>query len=605
MCGIIAYTGDEDAAPILVEALRRLEYRGYDSAGMITIDRSGEFELKKQVGRVQDIHNQLNLLDLEGSIGIAHTRWATHGGVTQANAHPHVSNNSKIAVIHNGIVENYKELKALLVSKGFHFESQTDTEVIPNLIEYWMDSKGLSFLDSTIRTLQSLEGNFAVVIIDRTSRTIIGAKNGSPLVLGVGDRKKNEFFLASDIPAFLDRTKDVVYLYDGDMVILQSENSSSKAKRSYKILDFRAKVKKPIIRPIQSVSWSLSHAAKGEFDHFMLKEIGEQVETIQKAAAQDRELVQSITDSIRNAKGVFLVASGSSYHACLSASYLFAKLASFHINTVIASEFSQYESFLKPETLVIAVSQSGETIDVLDAVKVAKEKGCQIVSIVNVMGSSLTQISHKTLLLNSGPEISVLSTKTYTAQLALLSLLAYSLTGKYEEGLSKLKFLWNIVYNLTAATTRNKIKDLSARLASHEHIFILGRGSLYATALEAALKIKEVSYIHAEAFAGGELKHGSIAMIKKGTPCIIFISKDTERTILSNAMEVKSRGGYIIGIGPEPVESFDFFIKVPESNSLNPICQIIPIQILAYQLAVMLGHDPDKPRNLAKSVTVR
>lgn len=605
MCGIIAYTGDEDAAPILLEGLRRLEYRGYDSAGIITIDKAGEFELKKQVGRVQDIHNELNLLDLEGNIGIAHTRWATHGGVTQQNAHPHVSNNSMIAVIHNGIVENYKELKSLLVSKGFHFESQTDTEVIPNLIEYWMDSKGLSFIDSTMKTLQSLEGNFAVVIIDRNTRTIIGAKNGSPLVLGVGDRKKNEFFLASDIPAFLDRTKDVVYLYDGDMVVLQSEDDSTKSKRSYKILDFRARIKKPIIRPIQSVSWSLSHAAKGEFDHFMLKEIAEQVETIQKAAAQDRELVQNITESIRSAKGVFLVASGSSYHACLSAGYLFAKLASFHINTVIASEFSQYESFLKPETLVIAVSQSGETIDVLDAVKVAKEKGCRIVSIVNVMGSSLTQISHKTLLLNSGPEISVLSTKTYTAQLALLSLLAYSLAGRYEEGLSKLKFLWNIVYNLTAATTRNKIKELSTRLANHEHIFVLGRGPLYATALEAALKIKEVSYIHAEAFAGGELKHGPIAMIKKGTPCIIFISKDTEKTILSNAMEVKSRGGYIIGIGPEPIESFDFFIKVPESNTLNPICDIIPTQILAYQLALILGHDPDKPRNLAKSVTVR
>jgi glutamine---fructose-6-phosphate transaminase (isomerizing) len=605
MCGIIAYTGDEEAAPILFEGLKRLEYRGYDSAGIITINRTGEFELKKQVGKVQDIHNELNLLDLDGNIGLAHTRWATHGGVTQNNAHPHVSNNSKIAVIHNGIVENYKELKALLVSKGFHFQSETDTEVIPNLIEYWIASKHLSFVDATMKTLQSLEGNFAVVILDRDTRTIIGAKNGSPLVLGVGERKnrKNELFLASDIPAFLDRTKNVVYLYDGDMVVFESDPSSS--KRSYQIFDFRGRTKRAITRPIQSVSWSLSHAAKGEFDHFMLKEIAEQVETIQKASAQDPELVQSITQMIKEAKGVFLVASGSSYHACLSVSYLFAKLASFHINTVIASEFSQYESFLKPETLVIAVSQSGETIDVLDAVKAAKEKGCRIVSIVNVMGSSLTQISHKTMLLNSGPEISVLSTKTYTAQLAVLTLLAYSLAGKYDEGVQKLKFLWNIVYNLTAATTRNKIKELSTRLATHEHIFVLGRGSLYATALEAALKIKEVSYIHAEAFAGGELKHGPIAMIKKGTPCIIFVSKDTEKTILSNAMEVKSRGGYIIGIGAEPIESFDFFIKVPESNSLNPICDIIPIQILAYQLAVMLGHDPDKPRNLAKSVTVR
>ncbi|MHB1907626.1 MAG: glutamine--fructose-6-phosphate transaminase (isomerizing) [Nitrososphaerales archaeon] len=603
MCGIIAYSGEEKAAPILFEGLKRLEYRGYDSAGEITINERDEFELKKQVGRVESIHQELNLLDLKGSVGIAHTRWATHGGVTQKNAHPHLSNNGKIAVIHNGIVENYKELRSLLTSNGFHFASQTDTEVIPNLIEYWIKTKGLGIIDATVKTLQSIEGNFAVVVLDRESKTIIGAKNGSPLVLGVGDKRKNEFFLASDIPAFLDRTKEVVYLYDGDMVVIETEPVSN--MRSYEIFDFRMRTKKLIQRPIQSVSWSLNHAAKGEFDHFMLKEIAEQVETIQKAAAQDREIINGIAETIRTAKGVFLVASGSSYHACLSASYLFAKLASFHINTVIASEFSQYEGFLKPETLVIAVSQSGETIDVLDAVKVAKQKGCHIVSIVNVMGSSLTQISNRTLLLNAGPEISVLSTKTYTAQLAVLSLLAYSLAGKYELGVQKLKFLWNIVYNLTAATTRSKIKELSSKLSSHEHVFVLGRGSLYATALEAALKIKEVSYIHAEAFAGGELKHGPIAMIKKGTPCIIFVSHDEERMMLSNAMEVKSRGGYIIGIGPQPIESFDFFIKVPESNSLNPIVDIIPIQILAYQLAVILGHDPDKPRNLAKSVTVR
>src|SRR5579863_3640566 len=582
MCGIIAYTGEEDAAPILYEGLKRLEYRGYDSAGILTINDKGEFELKKQIGKVESIQKELNLLDLSGKVGIAHTRWATHGGVTQTNAHPHVSNNGQIAVIHNGIVENYKELKALLTSKGFHFESETDTEVIPNLVEYWMTgTKRLDFVNAAIRTLNSLEGNFAIVLIDRNSGTILGAKNGSPLVLGVGEKKKTgsgifrELFLASDIPAFLDRTKNVVYLYDGDLVVIPGSrgsppsNNSSRVRAvgfTYQMLDFRGRgVTKNkdvamISRPVQSVSWNLAHAAKGEFDHFMLKEIAEQVETIQKAAAQDHEIIQGVAQSIRNAKGVFLVASGSSYHACLSASYLFAKLASFHINTVIASEFSQYEAFLKPETLVIAVSQSGETIDVLDAVKVAKEKGCQIVSIVNVMGSSLTQISHKTLLLNSGPEISVLSTKTYTAQLAVLTLLAYAVAGRYDDGVRTLKFLWNIVYNLTAATTRNKIKELATRLASQEHIFVLGRGSLYATALEAALKIKEVSYIHAEAFAGGELKHGPIAMIKKNTICIVFVSRDTEKTILSNAMEVKSRGGYLVGIGPKPIESFDFFM---------------------------------------------
>ncbi|MHB2036705.1 MAG: glutamine--fructose-6-phosphate transaminase (isomerizing) [Nitrososphaerales archaeon] len=598
MCGIIAYSGERQASPILLEGLKQLEYRGYDSAGMLTIDSKSEFELKKDVGKVLEINQKVNFLDLEGTVGIAHTRWATHGGVTRANSHPHVSNNERIAVIHNGIVENYKELKAKLVSEGFTFYSETDTEVVPNLVEYWM--RGLDFLHAVLNTFRSLEGNFAIVVIDKDSKMIIGAKNGSPLVLGVG-KNKEEFFLASDIPAFLECTKDVVYLYDGDTVIVFPPTTQN--KRHYEILDYRTGTL--VERPVQSVSWDIEHAAKGEFDHFMLKEISEQVETIQKASSQDREVIEDITQRIRKAKGVFLIGCGSSYHACLSASYLFSKLASFHINTVLASEFSAYEDFLKEDTLVIAVTQSGETIDVLDAIKTAKQKGCKIVSIVNVVGSSATQFADASLFLNVGPEVSVLSTKTYTAQLAVLSLLAYSLAGKYDEGEGELKYLWNVVYNLTAATMRNRIKELADKLSTTNHIFVLGRGALFATALEAALKIKEVSYIHAEAFAGGELKHGPISLIGNGTPCLVFVSKDTENNILSNAMEVKSRGGYLIGVGPTPIDIFDFFIKVPESDELNPICQIIPIQILAYQLAVILGHDPDRPRNLAKSVTVR
>lgn len=598
MCGIIAYSGCEDAAPILLEGLKRLEYRGYDSAGILTIDHESHFELKKDIGKVMEIDAKVHFLDLKGTTGIAHTRWATHGGVTPENAHPHLSNNGEIAVIHNGIIENYKDLKAQLQAEGFHFSSETDTEVVPNLVEYWMRIRGEDFVQAALNTFQSLEGNFALVVIDAEAKTIVASKNGSPLVLGIG--RDTSYFLASDIPAFLDRTKDVVYLYDGDTVIVTQTDDES---RSYKIVDFRTG--KEVGRPVQSVSWDIEHAAKGEFDHFMLKEISEQVETIQRAASQDRQTIEEITARIRKARGVFLIGCGSSYHACLSASYLFSKLASFHINTVLASEFSAYEDFLKEDTLVIAVTQSGETIDVLDAIKTAKQKGCQIISIVNVMGSSATQFADYSILINAGPEVSVLSTKTYTAQLAVLTLLAFSLAGKFGEGVRDLKYLWNIVYNLTAQNMRNKIRQLADRLSSSEHIFVLGRGSLYATALEAALKIKEVSYIHAEAFAAGELKHGPISLIGKGTPVIVFVSKDTESKILSNAMEVKSRGGYLIGIGPHPSDAFDFFIRVPESEELNPICQIIPIQILAYQLAVILGHDPDRPRNLAKSVTVR
>jgi glutamine---fructose-6-phosphate transaminase (isomerizing) len=601
MCGIIAFAGTEDAAPILLEGLKRLEYRGYDSAGILTIDGHSQFEMKKDIGKVLEIDDRVHFLDLKGEVGIAHTRWATHGGVTPENAHPHISNNQKIAVIHNGIIENYKDLKSQLESEGFHFASETDTEVVPNLVEYWMRIRGVDFVQAALNSFQSLEGNFALVVIDADSKTIVGSKNGSPLVLGLG--RDQSYFLASDIPAFLDRTKDVVYLYDGDTVVI---TQSPDDLRRYEILDFRTG--KLVERPVQSVSWDIEHAAKGEFDHFMLKEISEQVETIQRAASQDRQTIEEITARIKKARGVFLIGCGSSYHACLSASYLFSKLASFHINTVLASEFSAYEDFLKEDTLVIAVTQSGETIDVLDAIKTAKQKGCQIISIVNVMGSSATQFADASLFINAGPEVSVLSTKTYTAQLAVLTLLAFSLAGKYDEGVKRLKYLWNVVYNLTAQNMRNRLRQLADRLSTSEHIFVLGRGSLYATALEAALKVKEVSYIHAEAFAGGELKHGPISLIGKGTPVMVFVSKDTQSKILSNAMEVKSRGGYLIGIGPasiDAVDAFDFFIRVPESQELNPICQIIPVQILAYQLAVILGHDPDRPRNLAKSVTVR
>ncbi len=602
MCGIIAYAGEDPAAPILFEGLKRLEYRGYDSAGILVINAESEFELKKDVGKVAEINQRLNLVDLHGTVGLAHTRWATHGGVTRNNAHPHLSNNGKIAVVHNGIVENYKELRAGLLSKGFSFYGETDTEVVPNLIEYHMRTEGLDFLQAVLKTFQSLEGNFALVILDRDSKMLIGAKNGSPLVLGVGAKEKNEYFLASDIPAFLDRTKDVVYLYDGDTVVIEPPSHRSSRRRCV-VINFHTG--ELVHRPVQSVSWDMKHAAKGEFDHFMLKEVSEQLETIQNASTQDRQTIETITQQIRKAKGVFLIGCGSSYHACVSASYLFSKLCSFHINPVIASEFSSYEDFLTQDTLVIAVTQSGETIDVLDAMKTARRKGCHVISIVNVMGSSATQFAHQSIFLNAGPEVSVLSTKTYTAQLAVLTLLAYSLAGRYDEGVQKLRYLWNAVYNLTAASTRIRIKELADRLSKEEHVYVLGRGALFATALEAALKIKEVSYIHAEAFAGGEMKHGPISLIRKDTPCLVFVSKETESKVLSNAMEVKSRGGYLIGVGPTPIDTFDFFIRVPENDDLNPICQIIPIQILAYQLAVILGHDPDRPRNLAKSVTVR
>jgi glucosamine--fructose-6-phosphate aminotransferase (isomerizing) len=589
MCGIIGYIGNSKASPILLNGLRRLEYRGYDSAGMATIN-DNKIEIRKDIGRIDKINSKINFEEMEGTIGIGHTRWATHGGVTQVNAHPHISNNKKIVVIHNGIVENFQELRKFLKDRGFKFYSETDTEVIPNLIEFEM-REGKNFEEAVISALRRLEGYYAVLVLNEDERKVIGARRGSPLVVGIDGKN---FFIASDIPAFLEHTKKVMYLYDSDVIILGD-----------KVRVFNLIENKFVSRTIDSIEWDLEQAMKGDFDHFMLKEISEQVDTVKKAMSNDKDIVEKIVGEIKKSKGVFFVACGTAYHACLAASYVFSKVANMHINVVLASEFKNYEHFLKKDTLVIAVSQSGETIDTIDAVKAAKEKGSKVISIVNVMGSSLTRYSDDFLLTNAGPEICVLATKSYTAQVVLLNLLAYAIVGKLDETKNKLNYVWNTIYNLTTKTTRDKIKELAEKLKDEQNIFLIGRGLQYSTALEAALKIKEVSYIHAEAFAGGELKHGTIALIEEGTPCIVFVSEENEKEIISNAIEVKSRGGFIIGVAPKRNDVFDFWIKVPEANNFNPIVQIIPIQILAYQLAVLRGCDPDKPRNLAKSVTVK
>ncbi len=592
MCGICGYIGDKTAAPVLFQALKRLEYRGYDSAGMATIS-DGKISMKKDVGKVDEINSKINLNSMAGDMGIAHTRWATHGSVTKDNTHPHVSNNKKIVVVHNGIIENYQELKTFLKSKGFSFYSDTDTEVIPNLVEFEMRS-GKDFEDAVIATLRRLEGYYAILAMNEDEKKIIGARRGSPLVVGIGNGCK---FAASDIPAFIEYTKKVMYLYDDDVIILDSLDNSVKV---FSMVD-----DKFVHRHIDSIEWDLEQAMKGDFNHFMLKEISEQVDTVKGAMFQSKGILDKVTSEIKKAKGVFFVGCGTAYHACLAGSYIFSKIANMHINVVLASEFPNYEHFLTKDTLVIAVSQSGETIDTIDAVRAAKAKGSKVISIVNVMGSSLMRHSDDSLLTHAGPEICVVATKSYTSQVALLTLLAYSIAGDLDKIKDKFNYLWNVIYHLTSATTRNKIKELAEKLKDSEHIFAIGRGLQYTTALEAVLKIKEVSYIHAEAFAGGELKHGTMALIEKGTPCIVFVSEDNEKEILSNAMEIKARGGYIVGVSPKNNEVFDFWIKVPEANNLNPLVQIIPIQLLAYQLAILRGCDPDKPRNLAKSVTVK
>ena len=586
MCGIIGYIGRGKAYPYLMSGLEKLEYRGYDSAGIALC--ADELYVQKAPGKLSEIEFE----EVEGSIGIGHTRWASHGKVSKENAHPHLNCGKEIAIVHNGIIENYKELKEILIERGHVFASETDSETIVHLIGEFV-SEGFSFEDAFINALQMLEGSYTVLAIRKGENKIVGARRGSrSLSIGISD---DGIFPSSDVLAFLEWTNKVIYLKSDDVFVADDTVNV----RIYNLEEDRA-----VERPIDIVNCSVEEVQKGDCEHFMLKEIGEQDETVLRALQQDERTVTEICEAMRRAFGSFFIGCGSSYHACLTGSYLFSKIAKVHVNTILASEFENYEDFLTEHTLVLAISQSGETADVLDAVNAAKRKGSKVVGIVNRDGSILTRESDKFLMMHSGLELCVLSTKTYTSQVVLMAMLAYSLAGKYQEGLKKIGSLYLDIYNLTSRSMREYVTELAERLYDKNHIYLIGRELQYATALEAALKIKEVSYIHAEAFAGGELKHGPLALIEAGTPCIVFVSAENKSKILSNAEEVKSRGGYIIGVSPEREGIFDFWIKVPEMEELNPIIQIIPMQVLAYELAVLRGLDPDRPRNLAKSVTV-
>ncbi len=584
MCGIIGAISENSVEQVF-NGLKRLEYRGYDSYG-IAISTGKGIEVIKEVGKI----GAATTPKLSSDLALGHTRWATHGKVTKENAHPHLSNDGKIAVVHNGIVENYQELRKSLSEKGFKFKSETDSEIIPNLIQIHI-KEGNNFSVAVLKALGEIEGSYAIVAINSESDEMVGARNGSPLVVGIGNGSK---YIASDVPAFLEHTNNVVYLDDYEMAVLEKE----------KIKFFDLKKGNEIEKKPVKVELNIEQAEKGNYEHFMMKEVEEQKFTVKKAIEQSPELIEKVAAKMNDAFGVFFVGCGTSYHSCVSASYVFAKVAKKHVNVVIASEFRNYENFLTDKTLVVAVSQSGETADLLDAVKFAKKHKCSVISIVNVVGSSLTRLSEETVYMNAGPEICVLSTKSYTSQIAILLLLAYSVAGKNGEGKKLVADASEKIPNLIE-NNLEPLKKLAQELKSAKDFFIIGRDLAYPTAMEAALKIKEVSYIHAEAFPGGELKHGTIALIENNVPTIVVSTPETRQLILGNAMEIKSRGGYIIGIDSKPNELFDFFIEVPDCGNANPISMIIPVQILAYYLATTKGLDPDKPRNLAKSVTVK
>lgn len=600
MCGIFGYAGHKNkAADIILEGLKLLEYRGYDSWGIAAKVKNEKLKVKsfgtkdsliveKHIGKIGSSHLGSQLSAFSSQLSIGHTRWATHGGVTAANAHPHMDCAKSIAVVHNGIVENFQELKADLIKKGHKFISETDTEVIPHLIEQNLKVKG--FATSVRDAFNCLSGMNAIVVANAVSSEIIAAKNGSPLIIGIG---KNEYFISSDITGIVKHTDKVIFLKDNEMVILG---------KSLQLLSLPAG--KRIHEDTQVINWKFVKAEIGKFKHFMIKEIYDQPQVVKNIAENYARKVDELARKIEKAKGTFFIGAGTAHNASLAGVYLFSKIAEKHVNTALASEFNYLEDFLTRESLVIAFSQSGETIDVVEPLNRAKEKGARIIAITNSLGSTIYRMADWNVLLNAGSEKAVASTKAYAAKLAILIFLVYAL--KKEPGKAK-KILLQTADEIDRILKEDaKIKKIAEVLSLSGNIYIIGRGVSYPSALEGALKIKEVSYIPTEGMAGGELKHGTIALVAKGTPVIVFAPFDeTYNSIISNAIEIKSRGGVIIGISHRNNSVFNYFIEVKDLGVGSYLAQIVPIQLLAYYIAVLKKLDPDKPRNLAKSVTVK
>ena len=588
MCGIVGYKGEKNAVEVVLNGLKDLEYRGYDSWGIASLNR--DIKIVKDIGKIGSISLGALGLDLS-NLAIGHTRWATHGGVTKENAHPHFSDSGDFALVQNGIVENFQELKKRLLEEGYKFNSETDSEVIVRLIEYENHQKN-DLKSAVLSAFVQLKGRNAIVVVDKINKRIIAVRDGSPLMLGICDKG---YIIASDPSPILKHTNKIIFLDDKEMVVVGED---------YQVLDIGDG--KVIEKEVENIDWDIEQSKKGEYPHFMLKEILEQKHTIKQALVQDPELIKLIADKIKQSSKVYTVGCGTAGKVCLTSTYFFSKLANKQVNFNFGSEFNNFHNFIDNNSILLVVSQSGETADTLEAIKLVRDQKGEIISLVNVMGSTIMRQSNYSLLLNSGPEIAVASTKATTSQLALIILLAYACADKYDQGLDHLNHVSEEIERIVNQEHLEKIKKLAERLKDCSDVYIIGRGVNYPMALEAAIKIQEVSYIHAEGFAGGELKHGPIALINQNVPCIVLVANDeTKNDILSSAMEVKARGGYIIGVAPENNEIFDYWIEVVDVGIASPIVNIIPIQLLAYYLSVCKGIDPDKPRNLAKSVTVK
>ena len=588
MCGIFAYAGDKDAGQLIIEGLKRLEYRGYDSWGVALLERD-RISVYKKVGPIGNVAQLKNLP--KANMGIGHTRWATHGGVTETNAHPHFSTDKTFVVAQNGIVENYQELKTKLKKEGYEFQSQTDTEVIVRLIE--SKRKQVHNLKEAVKkAFLTLKGRNTIVVLSQENGQMIAIRHGSPLVVGI---KGKELFLASDTLSFANITNEVIFVNDYELVDYQNgELGFYDLKRNKRLS------KKPVFLTEKEVSID-----KEGHDSFYHKEVMEQPQTIKTAVLYTEAELSPLLRAIESARHVYTLGAGSASFAAGQGAYYLRQFNHLPVVELKAYEIQSYAGVFETGDILIAVSQSGETADVLEAIKVAKSKGVRIASIVNMVGSTLSRESEFPYLTRSGPEISVVSTKAFTAQVSWFLLLSYALKNKTRELKTIFDLASQSITRYAKPSFLKKVEQLAKVLVKKEHVYILGKNDNYYIAFEAAMKIKEISYIHAEAFSAGELKHGVIALVSKGTPVMgIMPAKDAEDT-LSALAEVKARGAYVVGIGPVNNELFDFWLPSEKTELIQPIANILPVQLLGYYLAKIKKISPDKPRNLAKSVTVK
>ena len=613
MCGIVGYIGPREAYPILIKGLHRLEYRGYDSAGVALLGSNGNLNIYKTKGKVKELEDFSQQKDISGSIGIAHTRWATHGEPNQTNAHPHFSMDESIALIHNGIIENYAVLKETLIQKGLIFRTNTDTEVIVHLIDFIRREEKTTLFRAVQLALQQLIGAFAIAVIEKNNAdTIIAARKSSPLVIGIGE---NEFFLASDATPIVEYTKDVVYLNDNEIALMERG-------KELKVVDLMNAEKSHVI---QHLELTISQLEKGEFEHFMLKEIFEQPRTLRDCmkgrinVEENNVALSGVIDNREkfiNARRIIIVACGTSWHAGLIGEHLIENLCRIPVEVEYASEFRYRNPIIYKDDIVIAISQSGETADTLAAVEISRSQGAFIYGLCNAVGSSIPRNTHSGSYIHVGPEIGVASTKAFTGQVTVLAMLALNIAKV--KGTITQEGLENFVGELRLIPDKiERILEKSERIKKFSRIFTyaknfiyLGRGFSYPAALEGALKLKEISYIHAEGYPAAEMKHGPIALIDSEMPVVVIATKNhLYEKVVSNIQEIKARKGRIIAVvteGDDVVSKMaDYCIEVPETNeALDPLLTVIPLQLLAYHIAVTKGRDVDQPRNLAKSVTV-